>query len=143
MEMNVAEAVAKPTPEINRITRPFWEAAAEHRFVLQRCRQCGRFQYMPLERCPSCSGSYEWVDASGKGVLHTFTIMRVAYHPAFNDEVPYNVSVVELEEGPLMVTNVVGCENDELEIGAAVEVVFEDVSPGVAIAKFRLTGGEA
>jgi hypothetical protein len=78
----------------------------------------------------------QWVTASGRGTLYTFTIIRLVFHPAFAKEVPYNVAVVQFEEGPLFVTNVVGIDNDALEIGMPLTVVFEDVADGVSVPKF-------
>jgi len=79
----------------------------------------------------------EWVKVSGRGKLYTWTTIFQRYHPAFADELPYNVAMVELEEGPRVITNVVECKNDDLHIGMEVEVVFEDVTEEITLPKFK------
>ena len=83
------------------------------------------------------SADLEWAPAGGRGALYSFALMHQVYDPAFADEVPYNIAVVELDEGVRMTTNVVGCANEELWIGMPLEVTFEHVSDEVAIPKFR------
>lgn len=139
--MTIDTAVSKPLPSIDSISKPFWDAAAEHVLRIQRCTGCGRWQHTPVVCCPVCSGELDWAEASGRGTVHTFTIIRQVYHPAFTDEVPYNVAVVELEEGPFMVTNVVGCDENGLRIDMPVEVTFEDVADGMSIPKFAPADG--
>ena len=114
--------------------------------MLRRCRSCGTFMWpvggiigTPLRpRCVECfSGELEWAPATGKGTLYSFVLMHQVYDPAFADEVPYNIAVIELEEGVRMTTNVVDCPNDRLEIGMPLEVTFERLSEQVALPKFR------
>jgi len=128
----------RATPEVTQVNQPFWDAATNHRLVIQRCTVCGRFQHEPLESCPACCGKFEWIEVSGRGIIHTFTIIHQVYHSAFASEVPYNVSIVELDEGPLMVTNIVGCDSSELAIDLPVEVDFIDVEAGISLPVFRL-----
>jgi uncharacterized OB-fold protein len=89
-------------------------------------------------RCVRCfSAELAWAPAGGRGTLYSFALMHQVYDPAFADQVPYNIAVVELDEGVRMTTNVVGCANAELWIGMPLEVTFEQVSDEVAIPKFR------
>ena len=89
-------------------------------------------------RCIGCfSADLEWAPAGGRGTLYSFALMHQVYDPAFADEVPYNIAVVELDEGVRMTANVVGCANEELRIGMPLVVTFEQVSEEVAIPKFR------
>ncbi len=89
-------------------------------------------------RCVQCfSADLEWAPAAGRGTLYSFALMHQVYDPAFAEDVPYNIAVVELDEGVRMTTNVVGCANEELWIGMPLEVTFEHVSEEVAIPKFR------
>jgi uncharacterized OB-fold protein len=137
----------KPLPVPDEANRPFFDAALEGRLLVRRCRSCGTFMSAlggvgtPLRpRCVACfSRELEWAAASGKGTLYSFAIMHQVYDPAFADEVPYNICIVELEEGVRMTTNVVECLNGELEIGMPLEVVFEQRSEHVAVPKFRPT----
>ena len=128
-----------PTPE----SRPYWEALKRHELSLQRCRACGRYYFYPRSNCPHClSGEVEWQRVSGRGTLHTFTIVHRGLR-GFPIAPTYVLAVVELEEGPHLMTNLVGCPHDpaKIRIGAAVEVVFADVTPAWTLPHFRLAGG--
>jgi uncharacterized OB-fold protein len=126
-------------------SRPFFTAATQGVLLLRRCRTCGTWMSptgglaTPLRpRCVDCfSGELEWAPARGRGTLYSFALMHQVYDPALADEVPYNIAVVELDEGVRLTTTVVGCANDELWIGMPLEVTFERVSEEVAIPKFR------
>jgi uncharacterized OB-fold protein len=129
-----------PTPE----SRPFWEAARRHELALPRCRACGRMHFFPRAACPHClSGDLEWRRVSGRGRLHTFTVVHRGLRN-FPLGTPYVLAVVELDEGPRMMTNLVGVDPDpaKIRIGMAVEVAFDDVTPEVALPRFR-PGGAA
>jgi uncharacterized OB-fold protein len=124
-------------------SRPFFAAASEGVLLIRRCRACEAFMSptgglgTPLRpRCAICfSPELEWAPAGGRGTLYSFAIQHQVYDAAF--DVPYNLAVVELDEGVRLTTNVVGCANDELWIGMPLEVTFERVSDEVAIPKFR------
>ena len=128
--------VQKPQPLVTAISEPFWTAAASHVLKIQKCPNCARLQYPALLLCPQCSTELSWIEASGLASLYTFTVIRLVFHPAFEQLVPYNVAVVQLDEGPFMVTNVVEIENEELEIGMSLQVVFDDVAEGVGVPMF-------
>jgi uncharacterized OB-fold protein len=130
-----------PTPE----TRPFWEAAKRHELLLPRCTQCGPFFFYPRATCPRClSGDLEWQVVSGRGTLHTFTIVHRGPRN-FPLPSPYVMAIVELDEGPRMMTNLVGVKPDPetLEIGMPVEVTWADVTPEVTLPHFRPAAAEA
>ncbi|MEH7112485.1 Zn-ribbon domain-containing OB-fold protein [Neobacillus niacini] len=127
----------KPLPKITRQSKPFWDAAKRHELMVQQCAECGWYHLPAAELCPKCSGELEWVHASGKGKVHTFTIFHVPYHPAFKDELPYNVSIIELEEGPLLLSNVINCKNEDINTGMPVQVTFEDVTPEISLHRFE------
>ncbi len=141
----LVETPAKPVPVPDEESRPFFEGALRGVLLLRRCRDCGTFMSptggigAPLRpRCVTCfSADIEWAPASGRGTLYSFALMHQVYDPAFAGEVPYNIAVVELEEGVRTTTNVVGCANEELQIGMPLEVTFERVSEDVAVPKFR------
>ena len=131
-------AYRKPLPRIDEESRGFWEALARHELYFQRCRDCGTKRFYPRALCTSClSSATEWVRASGRGTVHTFSVTHQNQVPGFRDELPYVLAIVELEEGVRLMTNVVGCAPDAVRIGMAVEVVFEDVTPEVTLPKFR------
>lgn len=129
-----------PIPDtVSDRDRTFWSAAAEGRLLVQKCSDCGYRQFYPRPGCEECgSGHLDWIEASGNGEVYSHTIIRRATeHPAFSGDVPYVVAYVALEEGPLFLTNVVGCAVDDVETGMPVEVTFERVSDGISIPRFR------
>jgi uncharacterized OB-fold protein len=105
--------------------------------LLQQCGQCDANIFYPRVNCTEC-GSTDLTDvaASGKGTVYTYTIARRPTHAAFADAGPYVIAVVELDEGPRLTTNIVGCEPEAVTIGMAVEVVFGDVIDGIALPYF-------
>jgi uncharacterized OB-fold protein len=131
----------KPLPEIDEDSKPFWDAARRHEIVLHQCRVCGRFA--PLQYPLGGTGclehgdaNMEWVRVSGKGTLFSFVVFHQTIDPAFKDDLPYNVAMVELEEGPLLISNVIDCNNEDLTIGMPLEVVFEDITEEESLPKF-------
>ena len=127
--------IPKPTPE----TAKFWEAAKQGVLLIERCRDCGKHYFYPRPLCPQClSRDVEWVEVSGRGVLHTFVIN---YRPArnFPAKGPYILGIVELAEGPRMMTNIVGVDPDpkKLRCDMPVEVVFEPITDEITLPKFR------
>jgi len=132
---------SKPLPLIDEESKPFWDAAKQHQFVLHHCKNCGTYYY-PASYCRKCAtlAHMEWAPASGKGTLYTYIIMHQVYQPGFKGEVPYNVSIVELEEGPFILTNIINCKNEDLKIGMPVQVVFDDATEEVSLPKFKPAG---
>lgn len=129
---------AKPLPRPNRLSQPFWDGAKRHELLLQKCSSCGHVWFPPSTRCPRClSAEYEWSKASGRGKVWSWIVMWQRYFAAFEGDIPYNVAYVELEEGPKLITNLVGCENDAIYCDMPVEVVFEDVTAEISLPKFR------
>jgi hypothetical protein len=135
----------KPFIPPAQVARFFWDAAKEHRFVIQRCEACGRYVHWPQLRCPAC-GSDRLAEAelSGRGTVYSFTVVHHVFNPAFADDVPYNLAIVELDEQPglRVLTNIVECANDALRIGMKVAVTFED-REGYSLPQFRPAGETA
>jgi len=128
----------KPMPMPTLETAPYWEGCRLHRLRIQCCSECHQYQFFPRICCSKCfSERIEWVTASGRATVLSFTIVRRPVSPAFADDVPYVVALVTLEEGPQMMTNIVGCKPEEVTIGMPVEVTFEDWSDTISIPKFR------
>lgn len=135
-------AAGKPIPAPTLETAPYWEGCRQHQLRIQRCSNCRQYQFFPRIYCSKCfSEQVEWIDASGRAKILSFTVVRRPVSPAFANEVPYIVALVTLEEGPQMMTNIVGCAPEEVAIGMSVEVVFEDWSETISIPKFRLRRG--
>ena len=134
----MASEIEYKTPACDQETRPFWEGCGRHELVLQRCRDCGAVQHRPRAVCVSCrSDAIEYLRASGRGKVHTFTITQQNQAPAFRTALPYVLAYVELEEGPRLLSNVVGCEPDNLRIGMPVQVEFVDTEEQLAVPRFR------
>src|SRR5215213_817497 len=136
----VVDTPSKPVPEVDEQSRPFFEGALRGELMLQHCADCGAYLALGSRVCTECLGeNLEWRPASGRGTLFTFGIMHQKYHPGFFAELPYNIAVVELAEGPRLQTNIVDVKNDELRVGMPVAVTFEPVNETVALPKFRPT----
>jgi uncharacterized OB-fold protein len=131
----------KPLPRIDDANRPYWDALRRHELRMLSCSACGHLRYYPFRHCPRCgSEEGEWLRLSGKGVVWSVGIFHQVYFEGFRPEVPYNVVVVQLEEGPRVYSNIVGTPNAEIGIGDSVEAVFEEATPEVTLLKFRITG---
>jgi uncharacterized OB-fold protein len=112
-------------PELSDLNRGFWEACAEGRLAVQRCRPCGHLRYPISEVCPRClSLELEWEPLSGRGTLYSWIVFHHAYHPAWRDKLPYTVALVELAEGPMLISNLVA---GEPALGMPLQVTFEQV----------------
>ena len=122
-----------PDPE----TRPFWDAAREGRLLVKRCADCGRAHFYPRPFCPHCwSEQVDWEVASGRATLYTWSIVRSNDLPPFPERVPYVAAVVDLDEGPRMMTNVVDCDFDALEIGMHLRAAFRDAGHDLTLPVF-------
>lgn len=118
-------ALAKPGPTPTPVSRRFWEAAAAGRLELQRCEDCGLTIHYPRVICPRCwSQRIEWAPVSGRGTVKTFTVVHRAGHPAWQPDAPYVTALVELEEGPTMLSNIVDVDPPAVRVGMPVRVVF-------------------
>jgi uncharacterized OB-fold protein len=127
-----------PQPVSNADSLPYWAAARERKLVIRKCKACGELHFMPRHLCPVCwSDQLEWVQAKGTGSVHSFTIVRRASHPAFASLVPYVVALIELDEGPRMMANVLGKDALAVAIGDRVQVTFEDRGDGALIPQFN------
>ncbi|MER5381118.1 OB-fold domain-containing protein [Streptomyces sp. NPDC002688] len=112
-------------PEVDAFTRPYWDAAAEGRLLIRHCAACGRPHHYPREFCPHCwSEDVNWRAASGRATLYTWSVVHRNDLPPFGGRVPYVAAVVDLAEGPRMMTEVVECEEAALRIGMSLEVAF-------------------
>jgi uncharacterized OB-fold protein len=131
----------KPVPVPDELTRPFWDAAKERRFVIQRCRSCGYYNHPPRRFCDAClSQDLRFEPVSGRGTVYTFTVMHQRDVAGFEEEAPFINIVVELAEQPqlMMVSNLPIADRAKVSIGAAVLVDFEDRGEGVVVPQFRI-----
>ena len=125
-------------PTIEPETQPFWDGAAEEKLVIQCCGSCGAWQYYPRPFCKQCwSEDVSWQEASGEAVLYTYSIVRRNDLPPFGDRVPYVAAIVDLVEGPRMISEVVDCELDDVRIGMALRVTFRTLTDELELPVFR------
>ncbi len=133
----VSQKAARPLPIPNPDTEPFWQGCARGQFLLQRCSSCRSFRHPPSPICSGClSPDHEWVAASGHGKVYSFVIVQEALR-GWELEVPYVVAIIELDEGPHVLSNVVGVATGRVEIGMPVSVFFEQVTDEISLPKFR------
>jgi len=126
-----------PAPRVNADSKPFWEAARNNRLLYKRCVSCGQPHFPPRYLCPACwSDGLEWVESKGQAVVYSYTIMRRAPLPVFAKRVPYVVALVDLDEGPRMMANVVGDDALDIKVGDRVRVCFEDRGDGFKVPQF-------
>jgi uncharacterized protein len=127
-----------PNPLNRESSLPFWEAAQRHELAMPRCTRCDRLFFYPREVCPVCLASdIDWVTVSGRGRLHSFTVIHQPANPAFRDDAPYIYAAVQLDEGPRMITNLVNCSPERARIDMPVIAVYDDVTPEVTLVKFQ------
>ncbi|MEL0081875.1 MAG: Zn-ribbon domain-containing OB-fold protein [Gammaproteobacteria bacterium] len=127
-----------PVPAITDVSRPFWQAAREHRLEIQRCDDCGEWIFYPRQVCSEClSSALSWRQVSGLGSVYSYTILHVPPHPGLADELPLIVAVVKLDEGPQLTTNIVDCPPQNLTVDMPVSACFDDVDDNTTLVKFR------
>jgi hypothetical protein len=129
-------ALPAPSPAINPETKPFWDAASEGRLLLKVCQDCGAVIWYPRAICPECAGLTEWFEAAGRGRIYSYTVNQRG-EGAYQGLPPFVLAYVELDEGPRMMTNIVGADAAELAVGLPVEVVFHTTPDGTALPRFQ------
>lgn len=127
---------SRPLPHPTALSKPHWEGCQQGVLRVQRCSDCGSFVFVPQPVCTGCLGqNLEWVESTGRGTLYSYTTVHRPQRPVF--EVPYVVAIVELEEGWMMLTNLIGVKTEPIEIGMPVEVAFEAMSDDITLPFFR------
>ncbi|HBZ72180.1 MAG TPA: hypothetical protein DEP35_21590 [Deltaproteobacteria bacterium] len=139
MPMEVVRGRSWGRPELapGPLDHAFFEAAARGELWYQRCPACGHAQFYPRALCTACGGNPVWATASGRGVVHSFTIVRQNGQPPFKDELPYAVAMIELEEGVRMMGNVTDCPVESVRIGMSVEAYAVECGDGLAVPFWR------
>lgn len=124
-------------PDVDAFTRAYWDAADRGRLLIRRCGACGKAHHYPREFCPFCwSEDVSWEQASGGATLYTWSVVHRNDLPPFGERVPYVAAVVDLAEGPRMMTEVVDCAEGELRIGMPLRVTFRTGDEGPAVPVF-------
>lgn len=138
--MTTQQAYKKPVPMVTPESRFYWEKCKQHELWMRFCNHCQQPYFYPRDVCPMCgSRDVTWRQMSGRGRIHTFAIVHRAPTPAFADDVPFVTAIVELDEGPRMMTNILMDDPtpEKLKVGMPVEVVFEDITEEISLPKFR------
>lgn len=139
MNRRVAMQDERPLPKVTRLNAPFFEAAAKGELRLQRCLQCQKWVYYPRYICPFCfSSELEWVQTSGLGRIISYSAVYRPQHAYFDNMIPIILIAVVLEEGPIIISSLVGQTNSNVSIGAQVQAVFETVTVDLGLLKFRI-----
>jgi uncharacterized OB-fold protein len=128
----------RPVPEPDELSQPFFDATLRGELLLQRCGACGRWMWPAKLRCIDClSDELTWEASTGLGTLYSFTLVHQLVHPGFKGEMPYNLALVDLDEGVRAHSSIVGVPNDELRSGMRVSVVFVPASEHIAVPMFE------
>jgi len=125
-------------PKMSEDSKPFWDATAEGRFLLQRCTDCDTVIWWPRALCPNCSSfDLEWFDAKGEGKVYSYTTVHQS-QGRWNGVTPYVLAYVELDEGPRVMTNIVDSDPADVKVDSRVRVVWDDTGEGNALPRFTL-----
>jgi uncharacterized OB-fold protein len=128
----------KPLPVIDTLNRPFWDLARDGKLAVQVCASCGDRHFPPGPVCPRCLGEAQhWQVVSGKGTLISWVTFHRAYWDGFAADLPYDVCLVQLDEGPLLVSNLVGAAGRDIAVGDRLEVVFEPATDEITVPRFK------
>lgn len=127
----------RPLPLPDNVSATYWRAAAGGELLYQECPACGHRQLYPRALCTSCAAEPDWRRASGRASVHSFTVIRQNWAEPFDELVPYVVAIVELEEGPRLMSNITDCRPEDVHIGMALEAHTVAVDDGVGVPFFR------
>jgi hypothetical protein len=137
------ENMPKVIPVANELSKPFWDAVNEKRLIIQKCGSCNTLQYPPRPACTKCGAKeVEWTKVEGKGHIAAFIVIEDGRLDRRMPDQPYNLALVTLDEDPGInfYSNLPGTTVYEVPVGAAVEVVFEEVAPGQLIHEWKVVG---
>jgi uncharacterized protein len=134
----MTELASRPVPVPSLETQPFWDGCAQGALLLQRCDHCGTYWHPPAPICPNCfSTEFQWTPSSGKGTIYTYSIIHQAFRRVWEPLVPYVLAVIELEEGPHLLSNVIDIPIESVQVGLPVTVTFQPVSDTISLPLFR------
>jgi uncharacterized OB-fold protein len=132
------DAYEKLVPSPTPATQPYWDGLLQGRLRLQRCADCGKIRHYPRPMCDACwSMNTDWVDASGNGTVHSWTITHYAFHPGFKGDLPYILLTVDLAEGVRMNAQARGIDASQLRLGLPVVVAFDPVKDDLTLPVFE------
>lgn len=129
---------SKPLPNKKGIAQAYWEGLKKEKLLIQECKECHHSIFYPRVVCTNCGGSeLEYKEHSGVGEIYSYTVVYKPRNPEFKQDVPYVVALVQLEGGARMMTNIVDCEIEKIEIGMKVKIVFESVTEEITLPFFK------
>ena len=132
-----SEKPQKPVPRPGPESVPYWQGAKQHKLLIPHCKSCDHYWFPPSQRCPNClSPDFAWAESSGRGKVYSFVVFHRVFHPAFETEVPYVVALIELEEGPRLLSNIIGIPPEDVRCEMKVKVTFDDVTAEATVPKF-------
>ena len=130
-------------PKISDDTAPFWQGCRERQLLFQRCGECGYVRYPASVVCPEClAAACEWIESKGEGRIYSFVVFHRAFHSSMADRIPYVVAVVELDEGPSFLSNIVGRDAAQVHCDKRVRLHWEDAAGGVSLPVFQIVDEE-
>jgi uncharacterized OB-fold protein len=128
----------KPLPVVDQDSQVFWEGCKNEKLLIQQCEDCKKHIFYPRLLCPHCmSEELSWKEVTGRGKIYSFTIARRAGGPAFTEEVPYVVALVDLDEGVRLMTNIINTPIENVKCDMSVEVIFDKVTEEITLPKFQ------
>jgi uncharacterized OB-fold protein len=128
----------KPIPVPSAESQAYWDGLRDRKLLMPRCDACRKYWFPPSLLCPHCNATnWTWTSTSGRGRIFSYVVYHRIYHPGFADEVPYAVAVIELDEGPRMVSNVIGIAPDKLACDLRVQVVYQPITDTITLPKFE------
>lgn len=129
----------RPLPTVTLDSEEFWRSAKQRALKLQKCDQCGEFRYYPSPICHFCScDAFTWLPISGNGVIYSYSILERAKGNPYENDVPIAIVLVRLAEGPVMMSNLLDYDNDQVAIGASVTIDYADINDDITLPMFRL-----
>lgn len=139
----MAVQAEKPLPRQSTLAEPYWEALKQGRYLIQRCAACGKARHYPRLVCSAChSLEFEWIEASGHGVVHSWTVCHHAYHPGFARDLPYTLLTVDLAEGVRALGRLRRGGGEPVAIGTPVSIGYEQARDGVVLPVFDLVAAQ-
>ena len=128
-----------PVPFHEELSKPFWEGTKKHKIMMPICKTCSIIFFYPREACPNCTSmDLDWTEVSGKGKVYSYTRVRQAVHPSFQSEHGHIYAIIEIDEGPKLPSNIVGCAPEDVFIGMEVSAIFEDMNDDYTLLKFQV-----
>jgi uncharacterized protein len=135
--------MSRTFPRPTKISAPFWKACHERVFQMQKCDSCHQFVWFPMYMCPHCGNmEMSWTELSGRGTVYSLSLIIDPVSAACAPDGPLTVALVELDEGPVMMTNIIGEGAEDVAIGDRVSLVFQQVSDDVTLPVFERAGAE-